>query len=431
MINKISSFIHFNNNHVKSSGFIKNLQNKKLHDIVCHAYNTSDFYRDLMVRADVTPDMIKTVDDLPLIPSVSKDDIQKNFNRILSRKFDPHNCAVRTTSGSSGKMLRVVWDDYNLMSRFLLYYRAYTMIGYTPFKKLLFFLPDIENPGFTFGLFRQKGLTLDHPFEYVREILLEYRPHIISIYPSYAMDLAKYLDADDITAIGVQAICLNSEMILEKDRRSISDKYKCPVYEEYSCVEVGVIASMCRDSGMHIYNDNVVVEILDDNGKPVAPGERGEVTLTALNSYAMPFIRYRIGDISSILAGKCQCGCQMPLLGKIEGRKDDYFLLPGNKSIPAWNIYEAIERPLHSHDEQDLVLSDFYLVQRSLRHADFYFVTGPQYTESCINEILNRSNNLFGPEFSINAIEVGDIDRVKKVKRKYIHSEVKHDNISG
>ena len=424
MINKIYSYCHFYKNHLKSVEYIRDLQNNKLRHMIRHAYETSGFYRDLMEGAGVKPGDILTTEDLARIPSVTKDDIQKNFNGILSRKYDLHDCLMRTTSGSSGKMLRVIWDNFNLMSRFQLYYRAYTMIGYTPFKKLLFFLPEVEDPGFTFGLFRQKGMTLQHPFEDVRDFLLKYRPHILSIYPSYAADLAQCMTTEDIKKIGVEAICLNSEMILDKDRKLIEQKYNCPVYEEYSCVETGVIASMCRNHGMHIYSDNVIVEILDSRGNPVSPGERGEVTLTALNSFAMPFIRYRIGDISSLKNEKCSCGGHMPLMGKIEGRKDDYFLMPGNVRVPAWRIYEAIERPLHQHNTELLFLSDFYLVQRTLHYADFYYVRGPHFTDSCIDDIVKRSIVLFGSDFIVKPTEVTDVGRVKKVKRKYIHSEI-------
>ena len=424
MIKKIHSWFHFHNNHLKSGVYIRELQNRKLRKVIEHAYHTSGFYRDLMERAGATPEDIQSAADLKRIPTVTKDDLQKNFNGILSRIYNAEACYMRTTSGSSGKMLRVIWDDFNLMSRFMLYYRAYTMIGYSPFKKLLYFLPEVEDPGFTFGLFRQRGLTLDHSFEEIRKCLLSYRPHILSIYPSYALDLAKQLDTSDIKKAGIEAICLNSEMILEKDRRLIEKRYGCPVYEEYSCVETGVIASMCSDHGMHIYSDNVIVEILDSRGNSCAPGERGEVTLTALNSFAMPLIRYRIGDISSLNEEKCSCGGGLPLLGKIEGRKDDYFLLKNDIHVPAWKIYEAIERPLHQHNIEHLLLNDFYLVQRSLKHADFYYVRGPHFTEGCIDEIITRSRGLFGPDFTIKTSEVKDIGRVKKVKRKYIHSEI-------
>ncbi|HOO72837.1 MAG TPA: hypothetical protein PK926_13865 [Spirochaetota bacterium] len=425
MIDKISAYFHFHNNHRKPAAYIQELQDAKLRKIIRHAFDTSPFYRGLMKNAGTGPEDINTTDDLYKLPTVTKEDIQKNFASILSTSYDSEKCALRTTSGSSGKMLRVIWDDFNFLSRLLLYYRAFTMIGYSPFKKLLYFLPVVEDPGFTFWLFRQRGMTLDLPFGEVRDLLLRYRPHIVSIYPSYAADLARHLEPDDVKKIGIEAISLNSEMILAKDRAFIEETYRCPVYEEYSCVEVGVIASMCVHKGMHIFSDNVVVEILDSDGKKSKPGARGEVTITALNSFAMPFIRYRIGDISCLSGTACACGSGMPLLGKIEGRKDDCFTLEGNRLVPAWSIYEAVERPLHQYGEERLVLSDFYLVQRDSGLAEFYYVKGPHFDDTYVAAMLQRSRELFGPQFTMKVTELDSIDRVKTVKRKYIHSEVK------
>jgi len=92
--------------------------------------------------------------------------------------------------------------------------------------------------------------------------------------------------------------------------------------------------------------------------------------------------------------------------------------------VPAWMIYEAIERPLHGYGDESLVLSDFYLVQRGRDRADFYFVKGPHFSRDYVNDMMVRSRDLFGPGFTLKVTELDDIDRVKAVKRKYIHSEI-------
>ena len=282
-----------------------------------------------MDKAGLKPEHINCADDLQIIPPVSKSHIQNEYDSFISNSFSNQDCLIRTTSGSSGKMLRVIWDQDNFWSRFSLAYRAFSMIGYSPVKKLVYFLPVYENAGFTFGLFRNLPLSFDRPLEEVIKILIKYKPHILSIYPSYAIDLGKHLTDRDIEMMGIKAISLNSEMILAQEVSRIQDIYKCPVYEEYSSVEIGMIASMCRDRGMHIFSDNVILEILDRDEKPLPPGEVGEVTLTALNSFGMPFIRYRIGDFSSIREETCACGSAFPLLNRIEGRKDDCQALTG------------------------------------------------------------------------------------------------------
>jgi hypothetical protein len=125
-----------------------------------------------------------------------------------------------------------------------------------------------------------------------------------------------------------------------------------------------------------------------------------------------------------MLEATCPCGSPFPLLGHIEGRKDDSFRLKGGQQVPAWQIYEAVERPLEKFGADKLVLTDFYLVQRDYDLAEFYFVKGPDYQESYIEELRCLSQRLFGWDFTLRINEVQRIDYVKSVKRKYIHCDL-------
>ena len=424
MINKISGFLHYINNQRITREEMVKLQSNKLQKIIGHAYRTTPFYHKWMDQYGVRPDQIKCAEDLVRIPPVSKSDVQMNYTSCISDVYNIEDCLIRTTSGSSGKMLRVIWDKENFLARLFIFYRTISLIGYGPFKKLLYFLPVTEKCGFTFGLFRHMGLGLDKSFEEVRDMLILYKPDILSIYPSYALDLGKQLTNIEIKLMNINAISLNSEMISPWDVIAIEEIFKCPVYQEYSTVELGMIASMCREKGMHVFNDNVVLEILDNEGNPSKPGDRGEVVITALNSFAMPFIRYKIGDFSRILEGSCSCGMEFPLIGQIEGRKDDSFKLNDGSLIPAWKIYEIVERPMEEFGMNKLVLTDFYLVQKKYDLAEFYYVKGPDFKESYINELQSNSECLFGKNFTLNVIDLDSIDRVKVIKRKYIHNDL-------
>ncbi|GAB6095335.1 phenylacetate--CoA ligase family protein [Desulfatiferula olefinivorans] len=405
-------------------GRLAELRDQRLRGIITHAYRTTRFYRSLMDEAGIKPADIRTARDLVYLPTISKTDIQARYETILSDRFSPDQCLVRTTSGSSGKMLRVLWETDSFWNRLCMYYRCLSMIGYTPFKKLLYFLPTPEKTGFTFGLFRQRGLEPGMPFEEIRRHLLEFKPDIMAIYPSYAMDLGRFLSSDDIVRIGIQAISLNSEMILPKDRAFIERTFKCLTYDEYSSVEMGFIASMCKRKNMHVFTDNVVLEILDAKGNPALPGERGEIVLTSLTNYAMPFLRYRIGDYSYLREETCSCGLPFPLIGPIEGRKDDSFEMADGTEIPAWKIYEAVERPLESYGMDKMLLADFYLVQKQKDRAEFYYVKGPDFEAGYLPRLKQGMLALFGNDLSVRIKETDNIDRVKTVKRKYIHRDV-------
>ena len=400
------------------------IRDERLRQMIRHAYKTTPFYKKLMDEAHVKPSDIRTATDLQRLPTITKQDIQMNHGQITSRLYNENECLVRTTSGSSGKMLRVLWETDSFWNRLSMYYRCLSMIGYTPFKKLLYFLPVPEKSGFTFGLFRQMGLEPKTPFEEIRKHLLAFKPHTLAIYPSYAVDLANYLSREDIRKIGIEAISLNSEMILPQDRAEIERKFNCFAYDEYSSVEMGFIASMCRKKKNHVFTDNVILEILDSEGHPALPGERGEIVLTSLTNHAMPFIRYRIGDYSYFPEnGRCSCGLPFPVIGPIEGRKDDSFTLRNGAQVPAWKIYEVVERPLEEYGMDRLVLTDFYMVQKKNDLAEFFYVKGPDFHDSYLIKLQEGIDRLFGQDLTVTVCETDNIDRVKTVKRKYIHRE--------
>lgn len=401
------------------------LRNERLRAMVHHAYTTTDLYKELMDKVGIKPLDIQTVEDLRHLPTITKSDVQERYSEAISRQFSEEECRVRSTSGSSGKMLRVLWEPESFWNRICMYYRCLSMIGYTPFKKLLYFLPTPEKTGFTFGLFRQKGLELGLPFHEIRKELLTFKPDIMAIYPSYAVDLGRSLSRDDVRKIGIKAISLNSEVILPHERAEIERLFNCPTYDEYSSVEMGFIASMCSNHRMHLFTDNVILEILDDQGNPAKVGERGEIVVTSLTNFAMPFLRYRIGDYSHFIGDQeCPCGSTFPAIGPIEGRKDDSFTLANGTVVPAWQIYEAVERPLEEFGMDKMVLSDFFLVQKKFDQAEFFYVKGPDYQEEYLSQLQEGIDDLFDSNLHITIQETDDIDRIKTVKRKYIHCDL-------
>jgi phenylacetate-CoA ligase len=125
-------------------------------------------------------------------------------------------------------------------------------------------------------------------------------------------------------------------------RRQITKAFKAPVFEAYTSREFGVIAWECKETGeLHTSDDSVIVEVLKD-GRPGAKGERGEVVGTSLHSFAMPFIRYSLGDIVTKGSETCRCGQPFSAIRGIQGRMIDYFPLPGGRMIHPYEIVLAL-----------------------------------------------------------------------------------------
>jgi phenylacetate-CoA ligase len=122
---------------------------------------------------------------------------------------------------------------------------------------------------------------------------------------------------------GLSAIIVSAEMLYDETRQAIEACFKVPVYNRYGGRDLHFVAQECRaQKGLHINSENLLVEIVKD-GRQVAPGELGEIVITRLDNFVMPFVRYRSGDLGVLNSAACECGRSLPLLQKIEGRVQD------------------------------------------------------------------------------------------------------------
>ncbi len=117
-------------------------------------------------------------------------------------------------------------------------------------------------------------------------------------------------------------------------RSELEENYRCRVYDIYGTTETKEIAWECVDGSMHVNEDVVMLEVLDDDGLPLPPGEEGQLVATVLVNTAMPLLRYRTGDRGSLLPGACACGCSLPRLGVVTGREADVLRVSGRRVAP-------------------------------------------------------------------------------------------------
>jgi phenylacetate-CoA ligase len=135
----------------------------------------------------------------------------------------------------------------------------------------------------------------------------------------------------------LKAVFVTGEVCLPQDRQSITDFLRVPVANGYGSREAGFIAHECPQGNMHITAESVVVEISHD-GEPAEAGESGEIVITHLDAYAMPFIRYRTGDVGRLKPGRCTCGRGSPMMEVVEGRTTDFLRLPNGTTKHALSI---------------------------------------------------------------------------------------------
>ena len=317
-------------------------QNNYIHDTVAIAYQEVPFYKRLYDKYKVNINNITGIDDLHMLPVVTKDMLRSSYPDACTRKTEwPWH--EYCTSGSSGKPFAVRVDDLTMSSaRALMLLRA-TYSGW-----------DIGDP------FLQTGMTLSRGFvKKVKDILM--RVEYVSAFNLSDSILDDYLrliedkKLDYVMGYAGSLFCLaeraeqrgfNRRMkgfvswgdnLYSHYREKIEKAFQCRVTDTYGCGEGIQIAAQCgmNNGAYHIFMPHVAVEIVDDDGFPVNPGEVGNILLTRLDAGAMPLIRYKVGDIGrKSTADSCPCGRGLEMLTKIEGRDTDIIVTPnGNKLI--------------------------------------------------------------------------------------------------
>jgi phenylacetate-CoA ligase len=324
--------------------------------MVRHAFDNVPYYRRHFDRQGLRPDEVCSLADLERIPLTSKQDLQaQSVNDTLAAGRKPEGLIARWTEGSTGApftIRRTLFEEL-LLNAFRL--RAFHWGGMKLRDRRLFVAaaPDDstsldQTRSWLLGLLNRVGF-LPHrvvdawasPAE-LGEILRRYEPDIVGGYPSSLAKLTEHLSQHDAELKPPRYVGSGGETLTPDLRQQIEEGLRARVYDSYGANEINLIAYECPQTGeMHVMDDTVIVEVLND-GRPAAEGERGEVVVTALHSFAMPFIRYRLED--SVIKGKDACGCGKPFstIRSILGRTSEYFPLPGGREIHAYDLMNEV-----------------------------------------------------------------------------------------
>jgi phenylacetate-CoA ligase len=396
----------------KSDKDLKEIQLKKLRHMVNHAYNNVPFYRELFTRENIIPEDIKNLDDLQKIPVITKKDIIANYDNIIANSVDKEKCRMITTTGSTGLPLKIWNDKKSQLYSSTLAYFAFFESGLRLTDSIVELTAILED---CCGTLIKKNMvsTLDTPDKII-STLKKYRPDILYSFPSIFKILSNSLNEElDFP----RQIFTHGETLTESCRKTISSAFGADVYNTYGSTEFNRLAFECSEhSGLHMITDCAVIEILKDD-KTVGPGEEGEIVATGLYNYAMPLIRYKLGDIGVLADYKCSCGRSWPLIKSIEGRCDDYLTLPSGRIISprTINIIENIPGIIEYRTIQEE--RDKFLVQ---------VVPGKYYTAETNKQIAEQIRlGCLGEKIDIKVELVTELPRERRGKLRAVISKVK------
>ena len=326
-------------------------QLRQLAALLRHARATVPWYEKRFDDAGITDEQSLTPESWSRIPLLTRQDAQHHQAELISNSVPPeHGKTHRNkTSGSTGESLEVLctqvtgffWESLALRDD-LWHQRDFgkrvVAIRSGRHKADPLAVHDLPHWGSSSPLLYETGpMTLFyHTTPLARQVeLLEARsPHYLLTYPSNARALCRYSRKRPVRLPDLEAVHTYGEPLTPDVRAACRETWGVPVQDVYSCEELGFIALQCpHHDHYHVQSESVLVEILDEQGSPCAPGQVGRVVLTSLHNFAMPLIRYAIGDYAEV-GEPCPCGRGLPVLTRILGRRRNRVVLPDGRR--AW-----------------------------------------------------------------------------------------------
>ena len=312
---------------------LRQFQLRKLRLLVAHCRAHVAAYREHWRSSKLEPEDLVTTQHLRALPTIAKNDLRaRPLAETLVDGADVQRLVRHTTSGSSGQPFNIYRAprEEHLLNLFRL--RARAGAGLRTFDRVAHFsqLPlDAEPrpwPGRirqAIGVHREQRFDALAPGQQLAEGLTRHRPDVVCGYPSTLRHVAAWISQRP-RRIRPRLIFSGGEVLDAAARRTIEGAFSAPLVDFYGAHEFNLLAWECPNGdAYHVCDDNVLIEIVGEDGRPVEAGEVGEVVATALHSYTMPFVRYRTGDLAIRGPGACGCGQPFSTLRALRGRGVD------------------------------------------------------------------------------------------------------------
>ena len=330
-----------------SEAKLRAYQERRLRELVWHAWERVPWYRSQFERAGLKPGDVRTLADLHRIPLTSRSDLQcLRPEDAVASGYRPEKLVAHATSGSSGAPLivrRTPLEDRLLQACRL---RVLFRLGMRWRDRRAAVVSETAAPGALWekaGLLRYREVSCLLAPEQILARLRALRPDILRGYPGTLAWLGTEMSEQDRASIRPRLVTTDSETLTEDLRGRIREAFEAPVVDFYDSNEFNMIAWECPAGLYHLSGATVLGEVVRD-GRAAAPGETGEFVGTALHSWAMPFLRYRQGDMVAAGTENCACGLAGATLRRIEGRVGERFPLAGGKSIHPYALIEPLMR---------------------------------------------------------------------------------------
>lgn len=402
---------------------IEQEQGRRLQAIVRHAAETCPFYRDRFAAAGLDPAAIRTPADLRLLPILTKDDIRRHQDALISSRHRKQDLLRAKTGGSTGVSLEVFCDLPGIQKRAAAALRSDEWSGWRLGQPMAAAWGNPPAPTTWKARLRASlkeriiyldTMRIDEPA--LERFLAEWdrlRPGLLFGHAHSLFILAEYLLAQGRT-LRPKGIIATSMMLLDAERRVIEQACEgVPVTNRYGCEEVSLIACECEQHrGLHLNADHVITEFLRDDGSPCAPGEDGRLVVTELVNYGQPLLRYELGDRGVPGDRACPCGRGLPLMEQVTGRTADFLRAEGGYRVQGISIIENTLTKLPG-------IRQMQIVQEEPLRLRVHLVPGPGWGPEVAAELEATLRGILGQGMAIDLLPGERIPQEKNGKYRF------------
>jgi phenylacetate-CoA ligase len=402
----------------------------QLRRLIRHAYRQVPFYRDFYDRHGLRPSAINGLADLAELPPVSKRELQlAGVNRRLAAPFRGKRLFTRSTSGSTGEPMVVccTWFEESVLSCLrALVWRGIGVRLTDRLVRVRIPMASRRRPRWLsrlqgLGFYRQVVVDCLLPPDEILRRVRRLAPTVLSGFPGVLSAVAQ--ENGGLRLPSLRFAIVGGETLDPLRRRHIERGFQVPVWNTYGSHEFNQIAAQCERGRLHVCEDTVILEVLRD-GTPAEPGESGEAVVTGLHSFAMPFIRYRLGDVVARGPDDCECGRAGLTLESVEGRIAEFLVLNDGHKLHPFSLIREL-----SHDFE--LVRRYRLIQEVQGRARLEIVPAVPFPAVRAEALRKKLCEVAGGRLAVDIVLVREIPIEPRGKLQVCVSRVSRGDRKG
>jgi phenylacetate-CoA ligase len=406
---------------------------ERLRALLQHAAEHVPYYRDLFRQLQFNPNEVRALEDLSRLPLLKKSDIRANLDALKSERS--RHLVRSNTGGSSGEPLIFFLGDERVSHDVAAKWRATRWWGVDiGDSEIVVWGSPIElGAQDRFRTMRDRIMRTEllPAFDMSEAKLDDFiarirrrRPKMLFGYPSALAYIARHAGQRGVAMgdLGIKVAFATAEKLYDEQRRDIAQVFGCAVADGYGSREGGFIAHQCPAGGMHITAEDIIVEVVDEDGCPKGPGRQGEIVVTHLASRDSPFVRYKTGDVGVLGDRRCDCGRSLPLLTEIQGRSTDFVIAQDGTVMHGLALIYVV---------RDIPgVRQFKIIQETLDRTRVLLATDREFNDGDIETIRRGIGRRLGANVRVEVEHVAEIPREISGKYRYVVSHVDTDRFA-